>query len=141
MRLRSYCSHCSPVDFVSIVFLSFLTLLNIVFLPRVPHATILIVVNVAVVALIFFFARLAETRRTKFLIAVHRWYCYPLVLFVFKEIYLMVHPIHPTDYDGLLIAIDHWMFGVNPTQWIYQFASPVLTELLQTAYFTYYIIF
>ncbi len=141
MRFRSYFAHCSPVDFVSIVFLSFLTVLNTVFVARVPHAVILVLVNIVAIALIFFVARLAESRRTRLLIGIHRWYCYPFVLFVFKEIYLMVHPIHPTDYDGLLIAIDHWMFGVNPTQWIYQFATPILTEILQTAYFSYYIIF
>jgi membrane-associated phospholipid phosphatase len=53
----------------------------------------------------------------------------------------MVRPIHPMDYDWLLISIDHWLFGVNPTQWAAQFASPVLTEIFQIAYFSYYILF
>jgi len=53
----------------------------------------------------------------------------------------MVHAVHPADYDELLIGIDRWIFGVNPTQWIMQFANPVLTELFQVAYFSYYILF
>jgi membrane-associated phospholipid phosphatase len=53
----------------------------------------------------------------------------------------MVHPIHSTDYDQLLIAIDYWIFGVNPTQWLFQFSTPILNEILQTAYFSYYLIF
>jgi len=53
----------------------------------------------------------------------------------------MVRPIHPVDYDWLFISIDHWMFGVNPTQWAAQFAHPVLTEMFQIAYFSYYILF
>jgi len=60
---------------------------------------------------------------------------------VFKEIYLMVRPIHPVDYDSVLIAVDRWVFGVNPTQWLGQFAHPLLTEVLQIAYFSYYLIF
>ncbi|MBE0557970.1 MAG: phosphatase PAP2 family protein [Proteobacteria bacterium] len=53
----------------------------------------------------------------------------------------MNRPMHSIDYDHLLIAIDHWLFGVNPTQWIYQFAHPVATEILQVAYFSYYLLF
>jgi membrane-associated phospholipid phosphatase len=53
----------------------------------------------------------------------------------------MVRPIHPVDYDWLFISIDRWIFGVNPTQWIMQFAYPALTEIFQIAYFSYYILF
>ncbi len=141
MRIRSVLSHLSPVDFVSVVFLFFLTILNLVYSSRVSHWFTLVLVNGAAIVFVAFIAWLAESRRTKLLIGIHRWYCYPFILFVFKEIYLMVHPIHPTDYDQLLIAADRWIFGVNPTQWIYQFATPVLTEILQTAYFSYYLIF
>ncbi len=141
MKIRTLLAWLSPVDFASTVFLLLLTLLNLMFCSRVPMWMELVLINFAVGALIFFIAWLAETRRTKLVIGIHRWYCYLLVLFVFKEIYLMVHPIHPTDYDQLLISVDHWLFGVNPTQWLYRFSNPVLTELLQTAYFSYYLIF
>jgi membrane-associated phospholipid phosphatase len=33
------------------------------------------------------------------------------------------------------------MFGVNPTEWMARFANPILTEILQVAYFSYYILF
>lgn len=141
MQSRSFLSHLSPVDFVSVVFLLFLTMLNVIFHTRVASWSVLVLVNFAVIALIVVIAWFAESRRTKLLIGIHRWYCYLLVLFVFKEIYLMVHPIHPTDYDAFLIAVDHWMFGVNPTEWLFRFSTPVLTEILQSAYFSYYLIF
>ncbi len=131
----------APVDVVSIVFLLFLSLLNIIFCTRVGWWWRLVLVNVAVVGIILTLAHLSHTKRTRLLIGLHRWYCYPIVLFVFKEIYLMVRPIHPVDYDWLLIAADHWLFGVNPTQWLAQFATPVLTEVLQISYFSYYLLF
>jgi membrane-associated phospholipid phosphatase len=53
----------------------------------------------------------------------------------------MVRPIHPVDYDWLFISIDRWMFCVNPTQWIAKYAHPLITEILQISYFSYYILF
>lgn len=141
MTLKRSISYLSPGDFVSIVFLFFLTLLNIIFHARVGQWLTLVLVNVAVIALIGVLAWGAETKKTRLLIGLHRWYCYFIILFIFKEIYLMIRPIHPVDYDQFFVAIDRMMFGVNPTQWMAQFANPILTEILQIAYFSYYILF
>jgi membrane-associated phospholipid phosphatase len=139
--MRKYISHLSPVDIVSIVFLLFLIGLNLVFFSRVSAWLEIIAIDVAVIALIFTLAYWAATKKTRLSIGLHRLYAYPFILFVFKEIYLMVRPIHPVDYDWLFISIDRWIFGVNPTQWMMQFANPVLTEIFQIAYFSYYILF
>jgi len=139
--LKKFISYLAPVDFVSIVFMLFLIALNLIFFGRVSAWLGIIAVNIVVIIAIFFLSYLAETKKSKLLIGVHRFYSYLFILFVFKEIYLMVRPIHPVDYDWLFISIDHWIFGVNPTQWIAQFAHPVLTEIFQIAYFSYYILF
>jgi len=131
----------SPVDVVSIAFLLFLSALNAVFHARVETWWILVLLNIAMVGVITVLSRLAHDRKTRLLVGLHRWYCYPFVIFVFKEIYLMVRPINPVDYDWLLMAADRWIFGVNPTQWLAQFANPVVTETLQIAYFSYYLLF
>ena len=139
--MRKLISYLAPVDVVSIIFMIFLIGLNLIFFGRVTAWPVIILIDLIVVGIIFLFAYLAETKKTKLLIGLHRFYSYPFVLFVFKEIYLMVRPIHPMDYDWLFISIDHWLFGVNPTQWAAQFAHPVLTEMFQIAYFSYYILF
>jgi membrane-associated phospholipid phosphatase len=141
MYLKKTYAALTPVDLVSIVFLAFLALLNIAFFNRVPDAAAIIAVNTAVIAAIAALAHRAHSKPSAFITGVHRWYCYPFILFVFKEIYLMVRPIHPVDYDGFLAAADHWLFGVYPTQWMMQFAHPVLTEIFQISYFSYYILF
>ena len=141
LSTRKYISHLSPVDIVSIVFLLFLIGLNLVFFSRVSAWMEIIAIDVAVIAIIFTLAYWAETKKTRLFIGLHRLYAYPFILFVFKEIYLMVRPIHPVDYDWLFISIDRWIFGVNPTQWMMQFANPALTEIFQIAYFSYYILF
>jgi len=139
--LKKLISYLAPVDVVSIVFMLFLIALNLIFFGRVSAWLGIIIINIVVIVAIFLMAYLAETKKIKLLTGIHRFYSYLFVLFVFKEIYLMVRPIHPVDYDWLLISIDHWFFGVNPTQWIAQFAHPVLTEIFQIAYFSYYILF
>jgi len=141
MNLRRFVSYLSPADLVSISFLLFLTVLNLIFHTRVVQWPTLVAVNLAVIALIGILAWSAENKKTKLLIGLHRWYCYAIILFIFKELYLMVHPIHPTDYDPVFIAIDRWMFGVNPTEWLGRYAHPVITEILQIAYFSYYFLF
>jgi membrane-associated phospholipid phosphatase len=141
MNIKKIISNLAPVDVVSIVFMVFLIGLNLIFSGRVSAWLEIVAINSIVIVLILWLAYLAETKKTKLLIGFHRFYSYPFVLFVFKEIYLMVRPIHPADYDWLFISIDHWIFGVNPTQWAAQFAHPVLTEIFQAAYFSYYILF
>jgi len=139
--MRKLICYLAPVDVVSIIFMIFLIGLNLIFFGRVQAGPAIIAIDLVVIAAISLLAYLAETKKTKLLTGLHRFYSYPFVLFVFKEIYLMVRPIHPVDYDWLFISIDHWMFGVNPTQWAAQFAHPVLTEMFQIAYFSYYILF
>lgn len=131
----------TPLDVVSIGFLTFLMALCLVFMGRVEQWPILVAIDLAVIAAIVGLAWKAEHHPGKLWKHLHRWYCYPIVLFVFKQIYYMVRPIHPIDYDDWFIAADRWLFGVDPTVWIHQFAHPLLTEVLQTAYFSYYIIF
>lgn len=139
--MRKIYTALSPVDFISIVFLAFLLILNTAFFECVPYSAALIAGNLAVMAAVAWLAFQTDKKNKAFLYTLHRWYCYPFILLVFKEIYLMVHPIHPADYDWLLIAADHWLFGVHPTQWMAQFANPVLTEIFQISYFSYYILF
>lgn len=141
MSLRRYYSVLSPADVVTIGFLFFLTALNLLFASRIEQWSQIAFVNLTVIGIIVILAREAESTQSKLWIGLHRWYVYPIILFVFKELYLMVKPIHPTDYDSLLIAIDYEMFGVNPTQWVAQFSNPLLTEVLQIAYTSYYLLF
>jgi membrane-associated phospholipid phosphatase len=68
-----------------------------------------------------------------------RIYVIPLVLFLFDQVQNYIKVINPHDYDDMLIKWDYAIFGLNPTEWIYQFANPVLTELLQISYASYFI--
>lgn len=141
MTIRKLLAAFAPADVVTFGFLSFLTTLNLLFFTRVPEWWFLVLVNLAVSALIAFLSYSAEHRETPLMIGFHRWYLYPVVLLIFKELYFMIRPIHPIDYDGLLITADRWLFGTDPTVWLARFAHPALTEILQIAYWSYYLLF
>jgi membrane-associated phospholipid phosphatase len=141
MTVRKLLASFAPADVVTITYLLFLTVLNLLFHTRVQEWWLLVVVNLAVSSLIASLSYLAETKKAPLIIGFHRWYLYPVVLLIFKELYFMIRPIHPVDYDGVLIAADRWLFGTDPTVWLAQVSHPVITEILQIAYWSYYVLF
>ncbi len=60
------------------------------------------------------------------------------VLFIFDSMTYIVHGVNPEDIDPLLIMADYRLLGVYPTVWLERFINPVLTEILQLCYSTYY---
>ena len=130
------CAH----DVTVVVFGIILSLINIAFHRAVPDWLTLVLVNIAVSAFVVAIAYLDERKPNKAVTFIHFWYIVPLIFLTFKELYHMVAPIHGVDYDYLLIAADRWLFGVDPTVWLAHFAAPILTEVLQIAYSSFYIL-
>jgi membrane-associated phospholipid phosphatase len=139
-RLRRTFGALSTSEFITFVFLLFLSILNVIFHERIDISTTLLVLNLAILIGILVLSHYALVSRSKWLRWLHNWYPLGMLLFVFKEMYYMVHPIHPVDYDAWFIAADFYLFGVHPTHWLAQFAHPLLTEILQLCYNSYYIL-
>jgi membrane-associated phospholipid phosphatase len=139
---RNITTTLHTADILVIGFGFVLSLINIAFASLIPHWWILVGINtgVSVCVCLLGYARHHSTSRV--IRFVHDWYVAPMVFFSFKELYWMIKPIHGgRDYDDLLMAIDRWMFGVNPTEWLSQFSFPLLTEVLQIAYTSFYFLF
>jgi membrane-associated phospholipid phosphatase len=66
------------------------------------------------------------------------WYGVAAILIIFKQVYFVIYFLKPPDWDLLFIKLDFLIFGLNPTQWSYQFKNPFLTEFLQIVYAYYY---
>jgi membrane-associated phospholipid phosphatase len=62
------------------------------------------------------------------------------VLIIFDSLGLIVHRINPQDIDYLLIRLDYIIFGTYPTVVMEKITTPLLTDILQVAYSTYYFI-
>lgn len=125
-------------DVIVISFYLFLTILNLIFYNRIELWKTFITINVLIIALVFILAYIAETYKNKILRILHYLYLIPLVLITFKEVYYLIRPLRPNDYDNLLIEIDRWIFGGDPTVYLYNIANPILTEMLQIVYGLFY---
>jgi membrane-associated phospholipid phosphatase len=132
----------NSTDRLLIIFWGLLAAITLIFYSRVPHWYLIVAANAtaaAAVCLLAYIARSTESRTTRW---IHDWAAFPLVLFTFKQLYFLIGPIHKgNDYDHLLIALDRAIFHVDPTEWLFRFSHPVVTEILQVAYSLFYLFF
>jgi membrane-associated phospholipid phosphatase len=130
------------IDRLLLAFWCLLSVVCLVIHARIPSWQLFIAANLAAAIVTSAIAWATQSSTLKLLHWIHDWAAFPLVVFTFKDIYFLVRPFHNgRDYDTLLIAIDHALFKVNPTQWLAQFANPFLTEVLQIAYSLFYVLF
>ncbi len=129
-----------PVDVLFILFSLLLTIVILVFTNSNVNVLIVAGVSLTASAGIVVLAHAVVSRSGKILLAVYDWYPVPGIFLVFKEMHIIIQSIGSSDWDVVLIAIDHAMYGVHPTVWIGQFTTPLLTEILQIGYASYYFI-
>jgi len=124
------------------VFWALLAMLSLLFSPRIPSWRWIILADFCAIGLVGVLACSAYRSGFKFLRFAHEWAAFPLVIFTYKQLYFIISPLHQyRDYDAFLAAIDRWIFGCNPTQWLERFSNPFLTEILQIAYSLFYLLF
>ncbi len=142
MTFRKLTVYLHPADVLVIAFGLSLSLVNLAFSSRIPLSWLLILINCLVSVAVCMLAYARNVNSSRVLIFIHDWYVAPIAFFSFKELYHMIKPIHfGRDYDDLLIEVDRWLFGGDPTQWLMQIANPLLTEILQIAYTSFYFLF
>jgi membrane-associated phospholipid phosphatase len=141
-KIRERTQYLHSADIVVIGFVAALSVINILGSSRIPYWWLMVLVNIGVVGFILWLGFARHTCGYRIIRIAHDWFVALFVFFSFKELYFMIRPLHlGQDYDSLLIAADRWLFGVNPTQWLMQFATPWLTEILQIAYTAFYLLF
>lgn len=129
-----------PIDRLNILGLAAIIATVVLFYSRVPFALGIILTNSAVSAGIVVLMN-ADSRRHYMIIRfLSRWYTLALIFLVFKELYLMVHPINPRDLDYVLIEMDKAIFGTDPISLLDRIATPGLTEFLQICYSSFYLL-
>jgi membrane-associated phospholipid phosphatase len=142
--MKKQFSFLTSADFVTIIFLIFLSTVEITFYHGIPWWHVLILQNCAALVFIIAAALYVERRKESappLLRIVRDWYLVPGILFIYTQSSSIAHALHGKDYDDLLIGADRWLFGSDPTVWMYQFTHPIITEGLQLAYSSYYLFF
>ena len=128
-----------PADSLTIIFSGFLLVLTVVKFSVIPSAGYLILIYFSI---ILFQTILVYLGRVNPSLRAARDIIFPVVsvFVIFDSLGLIVHAVNRHDIDYLLIRIDYRMFGCYPTVFFEKYINPFLTDILQTAYTTYYFI-
>lgn len=130
-------------ELCSLAMLLLYAIMGCIFFREVESAAINITLNLIVTVTLLtlilgeeYFNRV----NLKLLILARRFFLLPGLFFIYSQTHLYVTLVNPFEADVLFIQWDRWLFGTSPTQWIYQFTHPLLTEIFQLCYFLYFVI-
>jgi membrane-associated phospholipid phosphatase len=128
-----------PADAVTIIFLLFLTVLTVIFYRDIPRAPFL--VGLYSIFLIIQVVIIKVKHNSRFMSLFYD-IIFPVacVLVIFDSLGWLVHYVNPEDIDPILIRLDYMIFKNHPTVLLERITSPLLTDMLQIAYCTYYFI-
>lgn len=135
--LRSTYRTWRPADALNITFLFFLLIVTAVFYSRVGNALFLVLLYASFILVQVLLIRFRD--RGKLVRAVYDL-GFPTIsiLVIFESLEKIVHNINPEDIDALLIRMDYLIFGGHPTVMLERITTPLLTDLMQIAYTSYY---
>ncbi len=68
------------------------------------------------------------------------WLPFGFCIAIYTNLHDTVHFANAADVQHILIAIDQWMFGVQPCVWAEKFIHPTLTDIFILAYANYFVI-
>lgn len=137
-QFQKLINNFNPTDFVVFAFYLFLSALTLIFSYTIHYWYIIIVLNAFLISFVIWISNKANKSQSNYWKNLHYYYVIPIIFLTFKEVYVLISSVHSMDYDNLLIAADRFLFGGDPTVFLYQFANPVFTEILQIAYGTFF---
>jgi len=128
-----------PADALNFISLTLLTVITVMFNRRIGHAPVLILLYSGmflVQALLLLFREKGRFMHW----AYHLIFPTISILAIFDSLEYIVHAVNPQDIDPVLIHIDYVIFGGHPTVMLEKIMQPLLTDLLQVAYTSYYLL-
>jgi membrane-associated phospholipid phosphatase len=130
-----------PVDVLTVGFLIFLFVITVVFMNQIPHAYLILFIYTFLIGLLFLLIYLKGRRDGRFLRIIYD-IIFPViaVLLIFNSLGGLIRYINPLTYDDLLIRIDYLIFNIYPTVAFEKITTPIITEIMQFAYTSYYLL-
>jgi len=126
-----------PADALNFFFLVILTVITVIFRHVIDHTAFLILLYAGlflVQALLLLFREKGRVFHWVY----HLIFPTISILAIFDSLEHLVHTINRQDIDSLLISLDYMLFGGHPTVMMEKIMTPLLTDLLQLAYSSYY---
>jgi membrane-associated phospholipid phosphatase len=136
----SHLSEDAHVDWLTVLYLATIALIVVVSRSRVADWGLFVLCHSIGIAILLAIMRIGGQARAPDWRWLRYWYPAALLFPLFDELSYLIHRAHPRDYDTALALLDRRLFGVDPVAWLQQFARPWLTEGLQLAYTSFYLL-
>lgn len=129
-----------PAESVTIVFLLVLLSVTMVFYKEIPDLQRVIFIYSALVIIQITLIHVSKKASRNGVIDFSARFIFPVVcvLIIFNSLEQVVHYINPNDIDPLLIRLDYLIFNGYPTVMMEPIYNPLLTDILQLSYTSYY---
>ncbi len=134
---RKYLDTIRPADLTNLFFIGLFTLLTLFFYDSIESPDRLLIIYFSLMLLQILLIKLNPSGG---LTGLFRDVIFPVIsiFLVFDTMTELIPGINPHDIDYILIRMDFALFGTYPTVWLERFNSPVLTDILQISYTSYY---
>ncbi|GBE01860.1 PAP2 superfamily protein [bacterium BMS3Bbin06] len=134
---RKYLDTIRPADLTNLFFIGLFTLLTLFFYDSIESPDRLLITYFSLMLLQVLLIKLNPSGG---LTGLFRDVIFPVIsiFLVFDTMTELIPGINPHDIDYILIRMDFTLFGTYPTVWLERFNSPVLTDILQISYTSYY---
>jgi membrane-associated phospholipid phosphatase len=106
--------------------------------PRYVHGIYRLVITAVVMALFFWIVH--KRPHWKHVGWIRDVAPFAFCISVYTNLHDTIHFVNPHDVHDALIAIDQWMFGLQPTVWAQKLYTPFLTDYFSAAYMNYFFI-
>lgn len=121
-------------DWMSLGMVALFTVLDLVFITRVRGSFGILQSNILIMVAVIAFCVWYDQTGSRVARVFRSFYILPVGYLMYSQVANYVPLINPGNFDTVLASWDRALFGVNPTEWIYRFAHPALTEYFQVWY-------
>jgi len=129
-----------PADLLVVLFSVVLAAASLILSARMPPARWVIAADVLLIAAVMALRPGAMPTSSR-LSWLRDLYIAPVIYLFYTQACLIAHALHNgRTCDTILIAADRWIFGVDPTLWLAPYSHPLITEVLQLAYTSFYVL-
>lgn len=121
-------------EYLTLGMLILYTILDLIFIRQVKSSFGILQINIITMVGILAFAMWYDQTGMRIAHIVRSFYILPVGYMMYAQVHNYIPLINPGNFDPVLASWDRALFGVNPTEWIYRFAHPLLTEYFQIWY-------
>jgi len=131
-------SDIRPSDWVVVVYSLIVAVLILVARERVPNWGLFLLGHLACIGMVFLLAAWEPRTTQKWVRYLRDFDALFYIIGLFMMTTLLVHRVHPIDYDPQLISIDRSIGGIAILKWMESISHPVLTDISKVTWILYY---